>query len=304
LFSPIRSRAVLREECVGSKSDTLLDTEDCREAARLPRKKTPGFQRQVKLGWAQGLIRLSCCLLLQTATLLWPVQSIAQADYAREKRWAEEITPAIVAGDPVQLELKSGRRFLAIYTQGRKATGSVILVHGLGVHPDWGLIGTLRTFLPDEGYDTLSVQMPVLAADAPAEQYPPLFPEAAERLATAVAFLRGRGAEKVAIVSHSMGSRMTSYFLSHTGDARVDAWVAIGLSTFATGPSALKVPALDLYGEKDQAAVLANAPQRAAVLRGIRGSAQVEAAGADHFFTGQDAVLLRHVRLFLDRRLK
>jgi len=27
----------------------------------------------------------------------------AQADYAREKRWADEITPAILVGDPVHL---------------------------------------------------------------------------------------------------------------------------------------------------------------------------------------------------------
>ena len=29
----------------------------------------------------------------------------AQADYAREQRWADEITPAILVGDPVQLAL-------------------------------------------------------------------------------------------------------------------------------------------------------------------------------------------------------
>ncbi|HTD91122.1 MAG TPA: hypothetical protein VK663_10700, partial [Burkholderiales bacterium] len=42
----------------------------------------------------------------------------AQPDYAREKRWADEITPAILVGDPVYLALKSGQKFLAIYTPG------------------------------------------------------------------------------------------------------------------------------------------------------------------------------------------
>jgi pimeloyl-ACP methyl ester carboxylesterase len=230
--------------------------------------------------------------------------AFAQADYAREQRWADEIAPAIVVGDPVQLELKSGRKFLAIYAPDPKATADVVVVHGLGVHPDWGLIGTLRSRLSDAGYNTLSVQMPVLGADALAEHYPPLFPEAAERLAAAVAFLRGKGSKKVAIVSHSMGSRMTNYFLDHTENARVDAWVAIGLSALATGPAALKIPVLDLYGEKDNAAVLGNARKRAAVLRTIRGSGQIEVPGADHFFAGREAELVRQVRLFLDRRLK
>ena len=48
----------------------------------------------------------------------------------------------------------------------------------------------------------------------------------------------------------------------------------------------------------------ARAEKRAAILRAIRGSAQVEVAGADHFFAGREDELTRQVRLFLDRRLK
>jgi pimeloyl-ACP methyl ester carboxylesterase len=228
---------------------------------------------------------------------------LAQADYARERRWAEEITPGIVVGDPVYLELKSGRKFLGIYAPNAKAAAGVIIVHGLGVHPDWGLIAVLRTRLAEHGYATLAVQMPVLAAGALGEHYPPVFPEAAERLAAAVTFARGRGLKKVAIVSHSMGSRMTDYFLGHAGDARPDAWVAIGLSNL-TAPSALKIPVLDLYGEKDNAAVLGNAERRASVLRGVRGSGQVQVAGADHFFAGMEDELVRQIERFLNARLR
>jgi pimeloyl-ACP methyl ester carboxylesterase len=178
--------------------------------------------------------------------LFTPITALAQADYAREQRWAEEIAPAILVGDPVQLALKSGRRFLAIYAPNAKAAAGVIVVHGLGLHPDWGLNNTLRSQLSEQGYSTLSVQMPVLASDAKGDRYPPLFPEAAERLAAAVAFLRGKGLQKVAIVSHSMGSRMTHYFVNHAGDARIDAWVAIGLPGEFTGPATFKAPVLDL----------------------------------------------------------
>jgi hypothetical protein len=48
-------------------------------------------------------------------------QALAQADYARERRWADEIAPAVVVGDPVELELKSRRKFLAIYTPGSES---------------------------------------------------------------------------------------------------------------------------------------------------------------------------------------
>lgn len=230
--------------------------------------------------------------------------ALAQADYAREKRWAGEITPAILVGDPVYLELKAGHKFLAIYAPNPKARAGVIVVHGLGVHPDWGLINPLRSRLAEQGYATLAVQMPVLAAEARGDQYPPLFPEAAERLAAALAFLRTRGHNKVAIVSHSMGSRMTDYFMNHTGDPRVDAWVAIGVSGEFTQPSTFKTPILDLFGEKDLPAVLDGAGTRAAALERVRGSGQVQVAGADHFFAGMENELVRQIRLFLDNRLR
>ena len=238
------------------------------------------------------------------ALLLAPALSFAQADYAREKRWAEEITPAILVGDPVYLALKSSRRFLAIYAPNASAIAGVIVVHGIGVHPDWGPVNPMRSQLSEQGYATLSVQMPVLAADARGDKYAPLFPEAAERLAVAVEFLRGKGLKKVAIVSHSFGSRMTNYFLNHAGGTRIDAWVAIGLSGEFTDPATFKSPVLDLYGEKDLPAVIEDAAKRAAAIRGIRGSGQMQVAGADHFFVGVETELIRRVKQFLDSRLR
>jgi alpha/beta superfamily hydrolase len=176
----------------------------------------------------------------------------------------------------------------------------------LGVHPDWGLIGALRSRLPEYGYTALSVQMPVLAPGALAEDYPALFPEAAERLSAAVAHLKAGGIGKVAIVSHSMGARMSNYFLTHAPDAGagVAAWVAIGLPVIVMQPAPVKIPMLDLRGENDDPAVRGNAAARAATLGSIRGSAQVEVAGADHFFAGREEELARQVKIFLDRRLR
>lgn len=228
----------------------------------------------------------------------------AQADYAREQRWANEITPAILVGDPVQLALPSGRRFLGIYAPNSKAQAGVIVVHGLGVHPDWGLINPLRSLLSEQGYATLSVQMPVLANEARGSDYPPTFPEAAERIAVAVNYLRGKGHKKIAIVSHSLGARMANVFLNQSDAPAINAWVAIGLSGEYTQPEMFKAPVLDLYGEKDLPAVLDNALKRAAAIRKIRGSAQISVAGADHFFNGMDNELVRNVKLFLDRATK
>lgn len=243
---------------------------------------------------------LSFLLLLIAAAL-----AHAAPDYAREKRWADEVTPGLVVGDAVYLAQQSGHRFLALYTAVAPPRAAVIVVHGLGVHPDWALIGALRSRLSDQGYTTLSVQMPVLAATAKGEEYPPLFPDAAERLQAAVAFLKAKGHRKIALAAHSMGSRMSNFFLAGAPDSGIDAWVSIGISSGEfTAPGKLRTPVLDIYGERDFPQVLKQAQARAAVLKKLRGSAQIEVAGADHFFAGHEEELARQVKQFLDLRLK
>lgn len=229
---------------------------------------------------------------------------LAQADYAREQRWADEITPAILTGDPVQLALPAGRKFLGIYAPNTKAQAGVVVVHGLGVHPDWGLINPLRSQLSEQGYATLAVQMPVMAAGVSGEQYAPLFPEAAARIAAAVKFLRDKGHQKIVIVSHSYGARMTNVLLNQPDAPAISAWVAIGITGEYTRPETFKAPVLDLYGEHDFPVVLELAPGRADAIRKVRGSAQIRVAGADHFFYGMDNELVRNVKLFLDRATK
>ena len=152
-------------------------------------------------------------------------------DYAREKRLADEIVPSIVAGGAVTLETGGGRKFLGLLTPAAKPRAALILVHGVGAHPDSGLIGELRAGLADRGYTTLSIQMPVLAADANAAGYPALFPEAGQRIAAAIDYLRGKGATKVAIVSHGMGARMVNDFIAHRPDAPLMAWVPVAISS-------------------------------------------------------------------------
>ena len=57
-------------------------------------------------------------------------------DYAREKRWANEVVPNVVVGDAVWLKEPEGREFLGLYTPVAGAKTAVLLVHGIGVHPN------------------------------------------------------------------------------------------------------------------------------------------------------------------------
>ena len=243
--------------------------------------------------------------ILSSLLMLLLVPAAMAADYARERRWAEEIAPGIVVGEAVYLQTASGRRFLNIYTESENPKAAAIVVHGRGIHPDWGLVGTLRTALAEHGYTTLSVQMPVLAADAAGDDYLPTFPEARSRLAAAVRFLQERGYKKLALVAHSMGARMSSDYLKHDPNAPLFAWASISITHDRLGAiGVLNFPVLDLYGENDLPQVLDNNAARARVLQKIKGSQQVMAPGADHFFVGHEDALVTHVTAFLDRALK
>src|SRR5512143_1047928 len=237
------------------------------------------------------------------ALVSWAVPAGAgTADYAREQKWADEVVPGLVVGEAVYLQTPRGHHnFLTLFTPVAGTHKAVIVVHGMGIHPDWGLIGTLRTELADRGFATLSIQMPVLAADAPGEAYPPTFPEAAERIAEAVGFLKAKGYTKLAIVSHSMGSRMSRVYMAGHPDPAVEAWASLGLSF--DDYAGLKQPILDLYGDNDLPPVLAKAGQRRQTLA-ARDSRQVMIARSDHFYTGHEAEMVAAVADFLNATLK
>lgn len=233
------------------------------------------------------------------ATAAW---GAGVADYAREKKWADEVLPGLVVGDPVYLQTPRGHhRFLTLFTPVAGADQAAIVVHDLGIHPDWGMIGTLRTELADRGFTTLSIQMPILAADATGSQYPSTFPEAVECIGEAVAFLKAKGYVKIAIVSHSMGARMSQVYLAGAPDPAVKAWASLGIP--AGDYQGVKLPVLDLFGDNDLPPVLKNAAARKQSLA-TAGSKQVKIERADHFFNGREGEMVGAVADFLKATLK
>jgi pimeloyl-ACP methyl ester carboxylesterase len=245
------------------------------------------------------------------AALCAPLLAIAQqqpSDYAREKRWADEVLPSVVVGEAVWLEAPRTEKFLGIYTEAKGAKSeksAIILAHGLGVHPDHGLIGELRTRLADAGYTTLSIQMPILAADAPAARYPVLFWEADARFAAAMTFLRRKRYDRIVVVSHSMGSRMANHYISAHPQVPLAGWISLSISSGDIGPfKKIKFPVYDVYAENDFDAVLEGAQKRAAVLKRMRGSSQTMVFATDHYFAKREKELVILVRLLLEGEKK
>ena len=102
-------------------------------------------------------------------TLLVNLASAAlAADVEREQRLVAELEASLFDGDLQQLS--AGKITLAaveLSAESYPVRGSIVLLHGRGVHADWpDNIGPLRIALAQNGWQTLSIQLPVLDKSA------------------------------------------------------------------------------------------------------------------------------------------
>jgi pimeloyl-ACP methyl ester carboxylesterase len=223
----------------------------------------------------------------------------------QEKRWAEQVVDSLLDGDEAWLIDDLGHEFLGIFTEGDADSGhAVILMHGVGVHPNWpDVIYPLRIGLLENDITNLSIQMPILANDADPREYLILYQEVGGRIEAALDYLDDAGYRKVTLVGHSAGARMGAYYLSQTNPEVARSLVVIGLSPGAMGSETLvalekiKLPVFDLYGSEDLEEVLESVEARAAAGKGgsIPEFKQTRVSGANHFFQGHEKELVQQV---------
>jgi pimeloyl-ACP methyl ester carboxylesterase len=216
-------------------------------------------------------------------------------DLEREARLANEIVDAIMDGDAVMLK-DGDHEFLSIYTEADEPKGTVIILHGRGFHPDWmDAIQPLRVGLVEEGWSTLSLQMPVLEKTAKYYDYEPIFPAAHARIEAAIAYAKEQNDKPVILLAHSCGAHMAMSWVREKGDETIDAYIGAGMgATDYKQPmredfplADMKVPVLDVYGTDEYPAVLRMAEQRSGMIKaaGNDQSAQKTVEGANHYFT-------------------
>ena len=244
--------------------------------------------------------------LLFAAAIVGPaiVASSASAqDLERERRLEAEIVDYILDGEPVHLDA-DGHSFLGIHTEanGDGPRRAVIVLHGRGFHPDWAEVAApLRVELPEHGWETLSLQMPVLEKAARYYDYVPVFPAAFPRIRAGIEYLRAREVRTVVLAAHSCSVHMAMAYVRKHGDAELDGFIGIGMGATDRGQpmrepfplAAMSVPILDLFGDEDYPAVRREAPGRLAAIRvaGHPRSAQRIVPGAGHFFRDMDEEL-------------
>jgi pimeloyl-ACP methyl ester carboxylesterase len=239
----------------------------------------------------------------------------AAPDLLREARFADELVDNIVTGDPEWLK-NGDSRFLSIFAEADndRPQGGVILLHGMGAHPDWAtVIHPLRSALPKHGWATLSVQMPVAHRSDGFEGYFDLFEDATTRITAAVEFLESRGIRNIALIGHSMGALMGSFFVAESPEHRIKALITIGLNGRETHSERnalrliekINIPMLDIYGSEDLPGVQSTHRARATAARkaGNKDYRQLKILGADHFFNYHEEQLLIRTRSWLHKTI-
>ena len=235
--------------------------------------------------------------------------SVQATDVGKEQRWANEIVDFLIDGEPVWLD-DNGHQFLSIYTQAPDNTDrAIIVVHGTGIHPDWEqVVQPIRVEMTTHGWNTLSIQMPVLANDAGYEDYVPLYPEVPGRFRSAINFLQQQGISEIVIAAHSQGATMSSYYLSRNNH-EVNAFIAIGMGATqkdshinsAESLKSINIPVLDIYGSEDLDSVLNTISTRRQSSTHNKDYKQIITEGSDHFYNGYDEQLIDSINNWLEK---
>ena len=248
--------------------------------------------------------------LLFTSALMFTAHA---SDLAKEKRMREQVADYVMNGDAILLK-DGSHDFLSIYmeTDEQPVKGNIIILHGRGYHPNWPeLVFPLRTGLPEHGWNTLSIQMPVLDNEATYYDYMKIQPESHPRINAAVEFLKQKNAKNIILLTHSCSVHMGFDWLHKNSQAGITAFIGVGMGSIDYGqpmlkPFALediKIPVLDIRGENDYPAVHRNAPRRLQRIQqaGHPKSEQRVVPKADHYFTDRGDALLKEVANWLDK---
>lgn len=247
------------------------------------------------------LVRVICyCVVMLFFTSL----SFA-SDQAKEKRWAEQIEDTLMDGESLMLKAPKST-FYALYSKAEQPKDTaVILLHGLGIHPDWAqVINPLRVALPEKGWTVLSLQLPILANGASGMEYVALYKDVPERINAGINYLKQQGIKKVVLVAHSLGTEMAGYTLTQVDKSKaMVGFIGIGMGRDNNEfLSKIDVPVLDLYGENDLKGVLASAEQRLQAASANKQYKQQRVTKADHFFDGEEQALIQSVSNWLEKQ--
>ncbi|PPD03076.1 MAG: phospholipase [Methylobacter sp.] len=242
---------------------------------------------------------------------LWLVTPNTGAnDVIREEAIAQSLVQQL-PGTAITWLTTEGQRFLALQNpvQTPSSRGSVILLHDLDGHPNLEpVIAELRTRLPQHGWQTLSLQMPLLETGATLADYLPLLPAAKNRIAAAVTFLKQQNQSPIVVVGYGLGALMAITAVLELGED-IKALVALSLPVTGQQPpvdplavlKTAQLPILDLYAEADWPEVTVSAPVRRLAAKHNPNYRQIKLDAVNHTYEHQSSLLVKRIYSWLNQ---
>jgi len=182
----------------------------------------------------------------------------------------------------------------SVYLKGT-VSKALILAHGKGKHPEYKVVDPLRKNINNElGYHTLSLQMPNDTKNF--KEYAYDFPEAYNIIKQAIVFLQSKGVKEIYLMGHSMGSRMTSSFLSEFENPPIKGFIVVGCRNNGGYPFSCidnvgdikNIPILDIWGESSRADKESASERKYLISNNYK---QVSIKDANHRLDGYDEEL-------------
>lgn len=249
----------------------------------------------------------SLCLL---AVISASVVAAAPEEY--EQSLSEKLAQSRKPGEVVWLSGGSGK-FLSLFEPAHAGDRrrAALILHGLGGHLDWwDVIAPLRSGLPEKGWATLSIQLPVVAPGEPWALQGRALSQAGARITAALAWLEHREFRTVVLVGYGFGGALSAQYLADRKPA-LDGFVGISMQAppYLQGAvdllgslEKIAVPVMDVYGSLDSDEVLSQADDRRLAFRKNRDRPhqQVILEGADHLYTGLSSALIDRIAAWLD----
>ncbi len=248
-------------------------------------------------------------LLLPTLILnLFPA-AVSAGEPPLEQELRAQLEDGVLQGDPQRMKTGDSE-FLAIHMPADrdKTRGAVILLHDQGGNADSSqVIHPLRTGLPDHGWETLSLQLPLSARDAPTARSTAFFDTSIKRIDFAVKALEEQNMYNICLLGHGLGANLALHWQANQGAESVRALVLVAMDG---GPSNLmedlkkaQLPILDVIGDRDLEARPEQAHLRRKAAREAENPAyrQLFIQGADRVFRGQEDLLQARIRAWISR---
>ena len=254
--------------------------------------------------------------LFLTLSLLTVISMVTVAEDI-DRGWESQITQKLVEETVIGkiIWCNTGESsFLTLFNgqPAPRSRGAAIILHGMGAHPDWPeVIAPIRLTLPDRGWSTLSIQLPVLAPEMPVAAYGKTVKESGQRIRAAVKMLRDMEFSNIVIIGHSFGAATAASYIAGNNGNGILAFVSIGIrSQKFLNPTLdlmdqiekINIPVFDVYGSRDFDDIVRSAADRrlAASKNGNHAYRQTEIRDADHNFIGLESALINLISDWLE----